>query len=102
MLRAATKRMQTEEDKVFQTYRAFTSREKGLGPSSAGQSGDTQGLSEDAGVDGESVTELLEEGQAFEAEVISGEEDARGPDMAEVHTRQVLEDDVPLEYLERD
>jgi hypothetical protein len=48
------------------------------------------------------VTELLEEGQAFEAEVIIGEEDARGPDMAEVHTRQVPEDDVPLEYLERD
>jgi hypothetical protein len=75
-------------------------REAGLGPGSAGQSGDTQGLS-DVEAGPESVEELLEEGQAFEAEAISGVEDAPDPDVAEVHTKQVPEDDVPAEYLER-
>lgn len=76
--------------------------EKDLGPESAGQSGDTQGLSalEEAGP--ESVAELAEEGQAFEAEAIEGVEDAPDPDEAEVHTRQVPEDDVPLEYWNQD
>ena len=46
--------------------------------------------------------ELLEEGQSFEAEAIGGVEDAADPDVAEVHTRQFPEDDVPSEYLGRD
>ena len=50
----------------------------------------------------ESVEELLEEGQSFEAEAISGVEDAPDPDVAEVHTKQVPEDDVPGEYLDQD
>jgi hypothetical protein len=45
---------------------------------------------------------LTEEGQSFEAEVIGGVEDAPDADVAEVHTKQVPEDDVPGEYLERD
>jgi len=50
----------------------------------------------------ESVEELIEEGQAFEAEAISGVQDAPDPDVAEVHTKQVPEDDVPTEYLGND
>ena len=50
----------------------------------------------------ESVEELLEEGQSYEAEAISGVEEAPDPDVAEVRTRQVPEDDVPSEYLEKD
>ncbi len=73
-----------------------------MGPDSAGQSGDTQGLSDVAEAGSESVLELVEEGQSFEAEVIGGVEDAPDPDVAEVHTRQVPEDDVPSEYLEKD
>jgi hypothetical protein len=73
-----------------------------LGPNSAGQSGDTQGLSTDDGTDSESVTELLEEGQYFEASVVSGIENAPPADVAEVRTRQVPEDDVPQEYLDQD
>lgn len=76
--------------------------EKGTGPNSAGQSGDTQGLSDVADVGPESVEELVEEGQSFEAEVISGVEDAPDPDVAEVHTKEVPEDDVPSEYLDED
>jgi hypothetical protein len=68
------------------------------GPGSAGQSGDTQGLSDRAQADSESVEELVEEGQSFEADVIAGVEDADDPDVAEVHTKQVPEDDVPTEY----
>jgi hypothetical protein len=72
------------------------------GPGSAGQSGDTQGLSDVAEAGSESVQELVEEGQSFEAEVIAGVENAPDPDVAEVHTKQVPEDDVPSEYLGND
>jgi hypothetical protein len=73
-----------------------------LGPNSAGQSGDTQGLSTDEDTESESVTELLEEGQYFEASVLSGIENAPPADVAEVTTKQVPEDDVPEEYLNQD
>jgi hypothetical protein len=75
---------------------------EGLGSSAAGQSGDIQGLSNLSDADSESVEELVEEGQAFEAEVISGVEDAPNPDAAEVTTKEVSEDDVPPEYQGRD
>lgn len=75
---------------------------KGLGPRSGGQSGDLQGLSNYARADGESVDELLEEGNAFEAEIVKGVEDARDADEGEIRTREVPEDDVPEEYLEKD
>jgi hypothetical protein len=77
--------------------------EEGRRPAdTAGQSGDTQGLSDVAEAGSESVAELVEEGQFFEAEAIAGVEDAPDADVAEVHTKQVPEDDVPAEYLERD
>ena len=75
---------------------------KGLGPDSGGQSGDLQGLSNRDRADSESVDELLEEGNAFEAEVVEGVENARDADEGEVRTREVPEDDVPDEYLEKD
>jgi hypothetical protein len=43
---------------------------------SAGQSGDAQGLSQVADVDEESVEELAETDQAYEAEAVAGIEDA--------------------------
>jgi hypothetical protein len=75
---------------------------KGLGSSSGGQSGDLQGLSNRAGADSESVDELLEEGNAFEAEIVKGIEDVPDADEGEVRTHEVPEDDVPDEYLEKD
>jgi hypothetical protein len=87
-------------DEEMPTYRILSTREKGTGPSSAGQSGDTQGLSDVPEAGTESVEELVEEGQALEAGLISGVEDAPDADVAEVHTKQVPEDDVPPEYLE--
>src|SRR5438876_11334192 len=73
---------------------------QGLGARSAGQSGDLQGLSGIERAGSESVEELLEEGNAFEAEVVKGVEDATLVDESEVMTHEVPEDDVPGEYLE--
>ncbi|HWY06997.1 MAG TPA: hypothetical protein VNY24_09055 [Candidatus Acidoferrales bacterium] len=75
---------------------------KGLGSFTGGQSGDIQGISGRAGIDSESVTELLEEGQTFEAEAVSGVENAADPDVSEVVTHEVPEDDVPGEYQDKD
>jgi hypothetical protein len=75
---------------------------RGLGAASGGQSGDTQGLSERETADSESVTELAEEGQDYEAEVVSGVENAKDPDQGEVTTSEVPEDDVPPEYQDKD
>jgi hypothetical protein len=74
----------------------------GRGARSGGQSGDTQGLSASPETDSESVEELLEEGQSFEAEVLNGIERASDADEGEVRTHEVPEDDVPEEYEEGD
>ena len=71
---------------------------RGTGSASGGQSGDTEGISRDENDDSESVEELLEEGQSFEAEAVSGVENARDADQGEVRTHEVPEDDVPDEY----
>jgi hypothetical protein len=76
--------------------------EEDTGLETAGQAGDTQGLSNIPQADSESVAELVEEGQYFEAAVISGVENAPDADEAPVRTKQAPEDDVPLEYQEQD
>ena len=75
---------------------------RGLGANFGGQSGDLQGLSNSAGADSESVDELLEEGNAYEAEVVEGVENAPDADQGGVRTHEVPEDDVPDEYLDKD
>jgi hypothetical protein len=59
-----------------------------VGPDSGGQSGDTQGLSETADAADESVEELADTGQAYEAETISGVEDAADHPEQAVRTHQ--------------
>ena len=95
-------RMKRQDHEIMRTYSTVSTRGRAVGTGSAGQSGDTQGLSDIAEAGTESVEELVEEGQSFEAEVTSGVEDAPDPDVAEVHTKQVPEDDVPSEYLGKD
>ena len=85
-----------------QAVGTVTFEPKGLGANSGGQSGDLQGLSNSAGADSESVDELLEEGNAFEAEVVEGVENVPDADQGEIKTREVQEDDVPDEYLDKD
>ena len=75
---------------------------RGLGARSGGQAGDTQGISASPTADSESVEELLEEGQSFEAEILNGVERAADPDESEVVTEEVEEDDVPEEYRENE
>jgi hypothetical protein len=64
--------------------------------------GDFGGLSTVESVDAESADEVLEEGQAFEAGIVSGVEDAPDADQGPVKTREVPEDDVPEEYHDKD
>ena len=73
-----------------------------VGPDSAGQSGDIQQISGTPGADSESVEELVEEGNAFEADAVYGVENAKDADVSEVVTHEVPEDDVPGEYLDDD
>jgi hypothetical protein len=82
---------------LFDTPRRTPPRGSGL--EAGGQAADTMGLSRDEIAGPESVEELIEEGQAYEAAAISGVEDAPDADQGEVRTRQVPEDDVPDEYL---
>jgi hypothetical protein len=64
--------------------------------------GDFGGASVVENVDSESADELLEEGQTFEAGIVSGVENAPDPDQGEVRTREVPQDDVPEEYDDKD
>jgi hypothetical protein len=66
------------------------------------QSPDMRGASRAELADSESVDELLDEGNTFEAGVVEGVEEADNADEREVHTRELPEDDVPEEYLDKD
>ena len=96
---AAKKRRSSRVPRSFRRRGRGSAQDRSLGPESAGQSGDTIGLPRRARADSESVEELVEEGQAFEAGIVEGVEDA--PE-GEVRTREVPEDDVPQEYLDED
>ncbi len=58
------------------------------GPDSAGMSGDVEGLDDEAEASDESVEELVEDGQYFEAEVVDGVENAPDADVSEVHVHE--------------
>src|SRR5215471_9298975 len=63
---------------------------------------DLEGLSRAPEADSESVAELVEEGNLFEAGAVAGVEEADNSDEREVRTHEVPEDDVPEEYLDKD
>ncbi len=101
--RASSKKAATHKVKGKADLRELvTYANSGLGARTGGQSGDTQGLSGVEETDSESVKELLEEGQSFEAEVVGGVENVPDADQGEVRTHEVPEDDVPGEYLDKD
>lgn len=89
------------DDPTLKVYPDEHLRGKRPNPGSAGQSGDDMGLSEDEAAGSESVEELLQEGQYFEAEAVSGLERPE-VDEKEVRTHEVVENDVPTEYPARD
>jgi hypothetical protein len=92
--------MKEPDDPTLRTYSPEYQKRRPT-PGSAGQSGDDMGLSEDEIAGSESVTELLQEGQYFEAEAVSGME-RPDVDTKEVRTHEQLADDVPTEYPAKD
>jgi hypothetical protein len=60
------------------------------------------GVSVVEGANSEGPEELLEEGQTFEAGILSGVKNAPDPDQGEVRTHEVPQDDVPEEPEEYD
>lgn len=83
--------------------REFQSRTLGEGSRvPARQSEDFEGLSRAEQADSESVDELVEEGNLFEAGAVTGVQEADNADEQEVHTHELPEDDVPEEYLDKD
>src|SRR5437879_2065801 len=94
--------MKRIDDITLHTYPAKTRHGQRPDPGSAGMSGDDQGLSDVEQSGGESVRELVQEGQYYEAEAVSGVENAPEADQGPVRTRQAPADDVPEEYTGRD
>lgn len=70
-----------------------------VGPASAGQSGDTQGLSNTEDASDISVDELAEEDQPLEAGIVDGVEDAANHPERPVHTHEEYRrpEDIPPE-----
>ena len=68
-----------------------------VGPESAGQSGDNQGLSPIEDANEESVEELAEDGQGMESAAVEGSEDAADHPGRPTHTHEEYgrPDDVP-------
>ena len=103
--KAAAKRAKAHKKRVRgrgESVNTVASAMEGQRARSGGQAGDLQGLSDIEGADSESVDELLEEGNAFEAEVVKGVEDAGDADRGEVRTHEEPEGDVPGEYLDKE
>ena len=106
--KAPRKTSKKSSKKSKKPIRAKSSRSTTSGPSTRRktpsprevESGDLQELSNRESADSESVDELLEEGNAFEAGVVQGVEEADDSEGREVHTHEVPEDDVPEEYLD--
>lgn len=94
--------MKEPDDPTLREYHVEYQHGKRPRPESAGMSGDDQGLSDIEQSGNESVLELVEEGQYYEAEVVSGVENAPDADAGPVRTKQVPEDDVPEEYTGQD
>jgi hypothetical protein len=67
---------------------------RGLGPRAGGQSGDIQGLPAYEISGPESVEELAEEGQDFEAELICGVENVPDPDQGGLRPHTIREDNI--------
>jgi hypothetical protein len=93
----ASKKKPNAKERIFDSSISTPRNAQGLPGDS-----DSQGLSEVESADSESVGELLDEGNTFEAEAVKGVEQADDEDGREVRTREFPEDDVPQEYLDED
>lgn len=82
--------------------REIRTRQRTTAEMGSGRQSDFEGLSRMQEADFESVDELVEEGNIFEAGAVAGVEEADNSDEREVQTHEVPEDDVPDEYLDKD
>lgn len=83
--------------------REFQSQSRRFGRRSAPRpSEELEGVSRAEQADSESVDELVEEGNLFEAGAVAGVQEADDAEEKEVQTHELLEDDVPEEYREED
>ena len=71
------------------------------GPAAGGQSGDLQGLPAREESESESVQELVEEGQYYEASVVDSVENAPPADEGPLRPRRRPEDELPPEYADK-
>ena len=101
--KAQARRTKRSVGAAAELKREFQSRDRRSGlRSSPQQSEDFEGLSRAEQADSESVDELVEEGNVFEAGAVAGVEQADDSDEREVHTNELPEDDVPEEYQNKD
>ena len=98
----ASPRARPRATRIYDHQEGAAFEPEAAGLRAGGQSGDLQGLRDIEGADSESVTELLEEGNTLEADVVAGVEHADDNEGREVHTHEVPEDDVPEEYRDKD
>ncbi len=93
--KSSTTKNKAPRDSGLNRQHAIPAREddETQGPGSAGQSGDIQGLSATETSGPESVEELVEEGQDYEASVVDGVENAPEADQGEVRARHRRTDD---------
>jgi hypothetical protein len=85
-----------------QSVETVSLKPKALRARAGAGGGDYGGVSTVAAADSESADELLEEGQTFEAGIVSGVEDAPDADQGPMRTREISQDDVPEEYDDKD
>jgi hypothetical protein len=85
-----------------QSVETVSLKPKALRARAGAGGGDYGGVSTVAAADSESADELLEEGQTFEAGIVSGVEDAPDADQGPLRTREISQDDVPEEYDDKD
>ena len=97
---AARRRSARQPQIVFgsQSVETVPLKRRGRAAAAGAGGGDFGGVSVVEGADSESAEELLEEGQTYEAGIVSGVENAPEPDQGEVRTHEVPQDDVPEEY----
>jgi hypothetical protein len=100
--RASSRKKRSSASAATELKREFQNRNRSAAGIPPRQSTDFEGLSRAEQADSESVDELVEEGNVFEAGAVAGVEEADNSDEREVRTHELPEDDVPDEYLDKD
>jgi N utilization substance protein A len=99
-IRSRKRRSVSAEAELKREFQSRTLTATGKG--SRRRSEDFEGVSRAEQADSESVDELVEEGNTFEAGAVAGVQEADDADEREVRTHELPEDDVPEEYLDKD